>query len=280
MKHPHTLKIAFVFSVTAIAASFAEPPRIPFSGVYAATVGAGSLVGWERLGGENPAVIGASGFGASASGYTPFGLDGLRVTEVEGFYDRAQFGLSSGWRQLADYAGANASRLRFQAVWRVSRALSSGGFMSADVDEQEAFGFGGGMGLLAHPHRFTSVAIAWDNTPDLWGRTSRALMGVDAGTSLPQSFGRYAAWRMSAEYAHLFGVPSGVEQGEWRFGFGLRLHDMMGVYAGYAPHVQTMGLGVRFGLGGWGAHSAMRRHTALGGTAIHGVGWTSMRRTP
>jgi hypothetical protein len=278
MRHHSPNKFLLVLLVMVLNVVFAGPPRTPFSGFYGATVGAGSLVGWDRLGGENPAVIG-SGFGASASGYAPFGLEGLRVTEVEGFYDRAQFGLASGWRQLADEAGANTSRLRFQAVWRVSRALSAGGFLSADLDVQEAFGFGGGMGLLAHPHRFASVAIVWDNAPDVWGRTSRALVGVDAGTSLPPSVGPAAAWRMSAEYAHLFGVPSGVEQGEWRFGFGLRLHDMMGVYAGYAPLLQTMGLGVRFGLGGWVAHSAMRRHAALGGTAVHGVGWSTQGRS-
>jgi len=254
----------------------ADLPRTPFSGIYGATVGAGSVVGWQRLGGENPAIIGLPGYGASASGFAPFGLEGVRVSEVETFYDRARFGLSFAWKHLADDAGPNASRLRFQGVWRTSHAFSAGGFLSAESDGEDAPGFGGGLGVLAHPHRFASLGIVFDNAPDLWGRTTRAHFGIDAGSPLPPSFGRRSAWRISAEYAHLFGVPSGFARGEWRFGFGLRLHEMMGVYAGYAPQVQTMGLGVRFGLGGFEGYSAMRRHAALGGTTVQGVGWRSV----
>jgi hypothetical protein len=282
--------LVFVLSLLSLMANRvdADVPRVPFAGVYGATVGGGSLTGWQRLGGENPAVMAGPGYGASLSGYTPLGLDDLRVTEVALSRDGTRFGVSLGWRNLADQAGVDESRFRMQAAWRTSKALSIGGFISSHVAESQRSesedvgydgggvlnaGWGGGLGVLARPSRGLSLGVAGESVPTDLGRVARIGIGADFGTSLPTVIGRGAAWRGSAECFQHFGFAASVAPYEWRFAFGLRPHSSFGVYAGYAPQRETAALGVAFGVTDFEGFSAVRRHSALGGTAVQGLGW-------
>jgi hypothetical protein len=249
----------------------AAVPQVPFSGVYGATSGGGSLTGWDRHGGDNPAVSSVSEYGLSLSGYAPFGLEGLRVTELEASRDGSRYGVSLGWRQLEDQAGMDESRFKVQAAWRLSQALSAGAFATTHTYADVWWGMG--LGVLARPHRAFSFGLAGESVPTDFGRTVRVGVGADVGSSLSSVFGRGAAWRASAEYFREFGLDEGVNSDEWRFAFGLRLHALLGLYAGYAPQRESASLGVAFGMGGFEGFSAMRRHSALGGTAVQGLGW-------
>jgi hypothetical protein len=243
-------------------------PRVPFSGVYGATAGAGSLTGWDRLGGENPAALvasGAPGWVASAAGYAPFGLDGLRATEVEVARDAPRWGASFAWRALSGENAAAASMLRARVAARLARGASgflAGGSLRLDIAPEAAGGVGPedvsfGLGALWRPWPFATLGAAWeDGVPGV---------GLDGG-----ALWKGVAWRMSAE--RVFG-----DAPESRFGLGLRLHPLLSVSAGWAPARETASLGVRFGAGAWEGFSAVRRHARLGGTSIQGVRWTRAR---
>jgi hypothetical protein len=251
-----------------------DVPHVPFSNVYGATAGAGSLTGWDRNGGDNPATVGAPGFGVSLAGYSPFGLDGLSVVEMETGRDAARWGASIGWRALfdkgdggedgEDAAGMAESRLRLQTAWKFRPDLSAGGSVSWHASSGNP-GIGKGAGLLWRPYPVLALGAAWESFPTILGLEHRTGFGADAGTR----FGRGYAWRISAERF----FASGGE-GESRFGLGFQFHPSLSVYAGLAPRHESAALGVRFGMGGFEGYSALRRHSALGGTSIQGLRWT------
>ena len=242
-------------------------PRVPFSGIYGATAGAGSLTGWDRLGGDNPAALmaaGAPGWTASAAGYAPFGLDGARMTEVESARDAGRWGASLGVRALTGEDVGGASFVRARLAARLARGFVAGGTLRVDFAPESGEGFGSGnitagmgAGVIWRPAPFAAVGMAWED--------GTVGVGVDGGTRLGGAGG--IAWRVTAE--RMFG-----EIEEYRFGFGLRLHALLSVHAGWAPERETASLGVRFGAGAWEGFSALRRHAALGGTSIQGVRWT------
>src|SRR5690606_8782691 len=144
-----------------VAAPLAEVPETAFGGVYGATAGAGALTGWGRHGGDNPAVVASPGYGVSLAGHAPFGLPGLRVTELAASRDAARWGLSLAWRHLADKAGGDASRLQAQLAFRLRRGVhggvaalwhgaEEGGVAGGGLDpDQGGEGAGGGGGLAA-----------------------------------------------------------------------------------------------------------------------------------
>jgi hypothetical protein len=246
----------------------AELPRAPFSGVYGATSGAGSLSAWGRLGGDNPAALGAPGWSASAAGYAPFGLDEMSVVELETARDANSWGASLGLRTLSERGtGAgdrvSVSLLRGGFAARLGEHWSGGGALRFGLGSAAGRdgGVGGGIGMLWRPRSFTSLGAAWQD--GLVG------LGADCGTGFGggSRAGTGASWRYSVE--RFFG-----DEGEFRHGFGLRLHPLLSVHAGLAPARATASLGVRFGAGAWEGFSALRRHAALGGTPVQGVRWT------
>lgn len=275
------LLLAFVIPV----ALFAEVPRLPFSGVYGATAGAGSLTGWDRHGGDNPAVIAGPGWSASVAGYAPFGLDGLRVMELDGARDESRWGASIGVRALFDDGGSTTSRWNMQGAWKPHEDLSMGGSLRVHAARGNP-GIGAGVGVQWHPHRALSLGAAWESSPDLVEaiktarREDRLGVGVDFGirfgaredTRSPASF----MTRASVEYFVSPGEEGSAlfDDHEWRFGLGLRFHPLLSIHAGFSPCHQTAALGVRFGMGDWEGFSALRRHAALGGTSIQGVRWS------
>jgi hypothetical protein len=241
-----------------------EIPAVPFSGAYGATSGAGSLSGWDRVGGDNPATLGAPAWTVSAAGYSPFGLDDMHVLEVETARDAPRWGASLGVRTLSAAEGVSVSLFRGTVAARLGERWSGGGalrFGLGGATGREG-GFGGGLGMLWRPRPFASLGAAWED--GLIG------FGADCGSALGfggAEGGRAAAWRYSIE--RYFGADR-----EFRHGFGLRLHPLLSIYAGFAPARETASLGVRFGAGAWEGFSALRRHAALGGTPIQGVRWT------
>lgn len=270
-----------------VASGFAEVPQLSSAGVYGATAGAGSLTGWSRHGGGNPAVTGAPGWSASWAGHTPFGLEGLRVHDVSLARDGKRLTVALEWRHVADAAGPNASRVRLLGAWRAASWGSVGAFVSGhdaglnpssyEDGRDAAFdeGLGAGAGVIVFPHAVLTCGLMGESVPVSRGRSARVGMGADAGASLARVLGRGAAWRVSVEHFRVLNSAPGVEATEWRYALGLRLHALLGVYGGYAPRAETMALGVSFGAGGWRGYSAVRRHGALGGTAVQGVGWSS-----
>ncbi len=278
----------------------AEVPAAAFTGVYGATAGAGSLTGWARHGGDNPAVLSSPGYGVSLAGHAPFGLPGLRVTELAASRDAARWGLSLAWRHLADKAGGDASSLQAQMAFRVrpgahvgvaatrhrsEDGIVGGGDRYPDQGGQGAGGGGGltsgwsaGAGALLSPHPALGLGVAGELTPHALGRRVRLGGGVDAGTSLATWLGPGARWRMTAEYAREWERGHEAMPGAWRFAASVLMHPALGVHAGYAPGLETLALGVAFGIGGWEGYSAVRRHSALGGTTVQGLSWSSSRR--
>ncbi len=256
--------VSFVFFLVAFlavaAAAFAEIPRVPFSGAYGSTSGAGSLAGWERLGGENPAAFGAPGWIASLAGYSPFGIEDLGVAELEAARDSDRWGASLGWRAFTEAGNVEASSLRARLAARLGAGWSGGGGLRFGIGDAAGRdgGFAAGLGVLWRPRPFATLGAAWED--GVFG------LGADLGAGLGPS----GAWRLS--YDRFFGFAA-----ESRYGLGLRLHPLLSVHAGLAPARETASLGVRFGLGGWEGFSALRRHAALGGTPVQGVRWTRER---
>jgi hypothetical protein len=246
----------------------AEVPRLPFAGVQGATAGAGSLTGWDRHGGDNPAVLGPPGYAASIAGYSPFGLEGLRVMEGDAAWDAATWGAAMGVRALFHEEGSGAAVWNIRSAWRPREGLSTGG--SLRYAAREGAGLGGGLGILWHPQGALSLGVAWEGEALRTAARGRAGFGADAGSR----FGNGHAWRIAVEcFSDADREAKGWRRGEWRFGAGFRFHALLSVYAGLAPGRETAGLGVRFGMGDWEGYSALRRHAALGGTSIQGLRW-------
>ncbi|HEX2613737.1 MAG TPA: hypothetical protein VHO02_09095 [Fibrobacteria bacterium] len=258
------LRDVFLVPLAALPSLFpvrAEIPDVPFSGAYGATSGAGSLSGWDRLGGDNPATLGAPAWSVSAAGYAPFGLDDMHVVEVETARDAPRWGASFGVRTLSAGEGVSVSLFRGTLAARLGERWSGGGALRFGVGGATGRdgGVGGGLGMLWRPRSFASLGAAWED--GLIG------FGADCGSDFGGAGGNAASWRYSIE--RYFGA-----EGEFRHGFGLRLHSLLSIYAGFAPARETASLGVRFGAGSWEGFSALRRHAALGGTPVQGVRWT------
>jgi hypothetical protein len=268
-----SLLFAGVFATGIAFAPFpvcSDVPRVPFSGIYGATAGAGSLTGWDRHGGDNPATSGAPGTGVSVAGYAPFGLDGLRVLETSAAFDRARWGSALAWRALFEEERLRASVTTAQASLKVAEHLWGGGSLAIHASDGTP-GIGMGLGLLWRPWSIVSLAAAWERLgrlePDLPDAHTRFGFGGDLGGRLGGARSGYA-WRLAAE--RFFEADGDAET---RFGFGFRFHAMLAVYAGLVPDRETASLGVRFGTGGFEGFSALRRHSSLGGTSIQGIQW-------
>lgn len=281
-----------VLAVSMSPASGDVLPRLPFHGAYGGTLGAGSLTGWERHGGDNPAVLpAASGWsGASASpgtgmsaavaGYVPFGLEELRVAEVMAARDGDAFGVALRWTALRDLGtpagvddartpGRSAGRLRGQAAWRPfpARALSVGSHVDLAGGAPEA-----GLGLLWRP--FPSFGLGTTAEAGAWptggrARTVALRLGADAGLA----FGGKGGARIAVE-RHVEGT-GGAVYASWRVGGMLRPHPLLAVTAGWLPGTGQMALGVRFGAGPLALASALRRHVLLGGTSVQSLEWNA-----
>lgn len=238
-------------------------PRLPFSGVHGATIGAGSATGWERHGGENPAVFGPPGFGVSLAGYSPFGLDGLHVAGLGAARDAARWGASVHYRGLFDDSGRGAAASGIQFAWRPFPRWQTG--VSA---QYRAEGIGRGIraaaGWIWNPLPALAFGGYREEAPSRFGADARTGIGADFGTRLPGGH----AWRIACE--RHFG-PRGHRETRW--GAGFRFHSLLSAYAGWAPRYHTFALGIRFGMGRWEGFSALRRHAALGGTSIQGIRW-------
>ena len=297
----------------AVALAFASPavvadgiPRLPFHGVYGGTLGAGSVTGWERHGGENPAAVTGmepdappvrSGSGARATsslavaGYLPFGLEEVRVTEVMAARDGGAFGASLRWTSLHDGgAGApdrHAGRVRAQAAWRpfTARAFSIGAHLDASYDGfQEASRAGhpgadgtarapdAALGLLWRP----GTAFGFGASAESGGwhagggaRPPAVRLGADAG--LPP--GPFGSVRLAVE-RHLETPWQGAAAAaSWRIGGVFRPHPLLAILAGRESASGQIALGIRFGAGSLNLSSALRRHALLGGTSVQSLEW-------
>lgn len=214
-------------------------PATSFAGAYGATAGGGALTGWTRLGGDNPAILASPGYSVALSGYVPFGLAGVRVTELAAARDAPRWGVALAWRYIADHGdgsprigGADngsgvqgtesraegASRVRAQAAWRATSTLSVGA--QADLHRSGTGGFGGGVretsgwsaggGGLWTPHPALVVAATGELVPRDGVRVARLGVGVDAGwrgTHPGGGEGRGAEARFSVEYIHERSIP-------------------------------------------------------------------------
>jgi hypothetical protein len=253
----------FLFSLAGVSYGQTPLPRVPFSGVYGGTAGAGSIPGWDRTGGgENPAVLGAPGWTLSGAGYAPFGLDGLRVTEAVTAWDRPRWGISGSYQGIfADGAEVTsaASRVGVQSAFRVGGPRSgwttgvSGAFGTKGIPLET------GVGMLWRPRSWGSFGAFWQRE----GNRERMGLGADAGTPL---FASGFAWRVCAESIYARGFEN-------RFAAALQLHALLSVYTGWDPARETVGFGMRFGMGAWEGFSSMRRHAALGGVSVQGLRW-------
>ncbi len=243
-----------------------EVPQLPFSGALGATLGAGSVTGWERHGGGNPAALGRPGFGVAMTGYAPFGLENLHVAEVSVVRDAPRWGGSMRYRGVFDRMAApagGASEAALQAAVRVSSRTVLGTSLAHAADvfgARMAFGGGG----LWRPHRALGLGAFHEAWLLSAAHGSRSGLGMDVGGRL----GPGSVWRVAAE-THW--RDDGFR--EDRFGAGVRLHPLLSVYVGFAPLHRSIGVGVRFGMGDWEGHSALRRHALLGGTSIQGIRW-------
>lgn len=265
--------LAFVFLALIAGAEtvFPDVPVVPFSGVYASAAGAGSLAGWERHGGDNPAVFGEPGLGVSVAGYAPFGLEELRVLETSAVRDRGAWGASVAWRALFAGEHPRASVATAQFALKVAREWSGGvswAYHAGDGNPGVVAGLGAAAGLLWRPFPFLSFGGAWERLPALRGSAQRAGFGGEGGGTLGAGHGTGYAWRVSAEHFLQDRGPA-----ESRYGFGLRFHPLLSAYAGFSPQRETAALGIRFGMGGFEGFSALRRHGSLGGTSIQGLQW-------
>jgi hypothetical protein len=251
----------------------AQAPRHPFAGVYGSTAGAGSIVAWDRLGGDNPAALGAAGWMLSAAGYAPFGLEAVRVTEAGVARDAGRWGVSAAYRGLRVGGERLASVTGIQGAVRAGRGLTAGigGAYRAEPGQAAVEATGGALWrprawatLGAFAERAWRGGFAGETSP--FGETARAGLGVDAGSGF-----RGTAWRVGAETVFARRGP----RAGWknRFAAGVHLHALLSVYAGWDPPRETAALGVRFGMGGWEGFSALRRHAALGGESVQGLRW-------
>jgi hypothetical protein len=246
--------------------AFPQVPRVPFSGIYGATGGAGSLTGWDRYGGENPATSGASGVGVSLAGYAPFGLEGLRVLETAAAFDRIRWGSTVAWRALFEEDRLRASITTAHTSLAVGKYARGGGSLALHAADGVPR-IGMGLGFLWRPWPAVSLGSVWERVPDLYGARDRLGFGGDLGSRLGGDRSGYA-WRVTAE--RFFAADGSAES---RYGFGFRFHALLAVYAGFVPERETAALGVRFGMGGFSGFSSLRRHSALGGTSIQGIQW-------
>ena len=246
------------------AAIHASLPTIPFSGSSGATMGAGSLVGWERNGlGANPAVSDAHCTSVSIAGYSPFGIDEVSVAEGTASWDGDRFGASISYRGLYSSDGFTSSVWQVQGAARLGWgfALGISGQFQSDENLQD---YGEGAGILWNKFSFLSLGTSIETSPLLQGREITGGFGGDIGTTLGIGY----AWRISAEEFY-----STYKDVEYRFGMMLRLHSLLSIHGGWSPQAQTMALGIRFGMGNWEGFSAIRRHSALGTTSIQGLHW-------
>ncbi len=254
-----------------------QAPRVPFSGIYGGTAGAGAITGWDRSGGgDNPATLGAPGWTAGVAAYAPFGIEGLRVAEASVAWDRARWGLSGSYTGMFaqgsegsgggdGVGGVQATGVGLQSAMRLGRGLTLG--VAGDYHTEPGVGgAGGAVGLLWRPQSWGSLGAFWNRETSTWGDAMRAGAGAEGGFDF---FG--VAWRLCAEAIY----ASEQSGGEWAFRFatGLRLHPLLSIYAGLDPARETAALGVRFGIGDWEGFSAMRRHRSLGGTTVQGIRW-------
>ncbi len=242
----------------------ASLPTIPFSGSSGATVGAGSVVGWERNGlGINPAASEPHSAAVSIAGYSPFGIEEVKVAEAGASWDGGRFGTSLAYRGLYVTDGSSSSVWQLQESVRLGWGFSTGlsGQFQNDEDQQ---GFGGSVGMLWNKFSFLSLGTSVETSPLLQGREITSGFGADVGSNFAGGYG----WRISAEEFY-----SSYKDVEYRFGAILRLHSLLSIHSGWSPQTQTMALGIRFGMGNWEGFSALRRHSALGATSIQGLHW-------
>jgi hypothetical protein len=231
----------------------------PFSGLYGGTAGAGSALSWDRLAsGVNPAALGRPGASVSLAGYSPYGLAGLRTLEAGIARDAAAWGFSALYQNWID-----GDRL-LSAAGEARAALrrgSAGAGLSLEWSRAASGGaqaFAAGAGALWRPPLparllgLGAQARAESEAPFLAG--FGADLAGPAGRLGGEVFRTGSAW-------------------EARYAAELRLHASLSVHAGWVPRRQTAALGVRFGAKAWEGFSAMRRHAALGGTAIQGLRW-------
>jgi len=242
----------------------ASLPVVPFSGSSGATVGAGSILGWERNGfAINPAALHPRSMSVSASGYSPYGLDGIDVGEMTASWDGFRMGTSLTYRGMYDAEGGSASAYQLQESILLIRGFTSGLVVRYQSEEGRG-SFDGGAGLLWRMFSFFTVGGVVETLPMPWGHTLKSAVGVDAGGTL---YGAYA-WRVCIE--NNYNVAEGMD---WRYGATLQLHSLLSIYSGWSPRVQTMALGIRFGMGNWEGFSSIRRHLTLGTTSIQGLQW-------
>jgi hypothetical protein len=242
----------------------ASLPRVPFSGYFGGTVGAGAVVGWERQGlGVNPAVSDPQSMGVSLAGYSPFGIDEVKIAEAGAAWDGARWGTSLTYLGLYDAEGGSASAWQLQESVRLGWGMATGLSVKFQ-DDESGRGFGGSLGMLWNRFSFLTLGGIAETSPMPWGTELAAGLGMDAGGDI----GRDYAWRLCAEDFY-----SSAQEPEWRFGAALRLHSLLSIHGGWSPRTQTFALGLRFGIGGWKGFSALRRHAALGTTSIQGLHW-------
>ena len=250
--------IGFPFSANA------SLPEIPFSGSSGATVGAGSIVGWERNGFDiNPATLETRTANFSISGYSPFGLDGIDVGEANASRDGIRSGTSLSYRGIYDDEGGSASAYQLQESVLLFKGLTTGLSLRYQNDGTQQ-SFDGGAGMLWKMFSFFTIGGMVETLPMPWGRTLNTGIGVDVGGTVYKAY----AWRFCAE-----NNDNIAEGSTWRYGVSLQLHSMLSLYGGWSPAAQTMALGIRFGMGNWEGFSAIRRHVTLGTTSIQGLHW-------
>lgn len=266
------LKHACFYTILFPILAAASLPRIPFSGSLGATEGAGSIVGWERLGlGANPAVLNPGTLGVSIAGYSPFGIDDVEVTEAAASWDGAMMGTSVAYQGFYASEGGASSAWRLQESMHLGFGLTAGA-LALFQDDESGSGFGGGAGVLWNRFSFVTLGGLSEITPVFQGHELNTGLGADIGSGLPGGY----AWRLCAENLH-----GSIHGTEWRFGAALKLHDLLSVNGGWSPDNQTTALGIRFGFGNWEGFSALRRHAALGTTPVQGMHWkksTAKRR--
>jgi hypothetical protein len=246
---------------------------VPFAGVYGGTAGAGSVLGWDRSGGENPAVLGGPGWTFAVAGYAPFGLEDLRLTEATAAWDHERWGVSASYRGMfapgedrnGEAAGAG---IGVQSVMKLPIGIGglTTGIEGVYQAEPGNEGAEARWGLLWRPRPWGTLGGFWSARETQWGRYARGGIGVDGGFRFSGM-----AWRLGAE------ALRARARWETRFAAGVHPHALLALYLGWDPPRRTAALGVRFGIGGWEGFSAMRRHAALGGTSVQGIRWRNAR---